>query len=77
MSDTENIVIDVDGVKYLIEARCPHRMGLLKYGNINAARKTLTCPLHFATFDLNTGRCLNGRCRDLIIERIDESKAHV
>ena len=37
-----------DGL-YLIDARCPHRGGMLKYGFVND-RNEVVCPLHRGAF---------------------------
>jgi nitrite reductase/ring-hydroxylating ferredoxin subunit len=39
---------------------CPHRAGWLEHGVINERRKSITCPLHFSVFSLETGEQLSG-----------------
>lgn len=51
------VVANVDGRYYAFKDRCPHmnaplHMGILK-GNV------LTCPMHYSTFDVTTGRKLS------------------
>jgi len=51
------VVVNVDGMYYAFKDRCPHmnaplHMGILK-GNV------LTCPMHYSTFDVTTGRKLS------------------
>nr|WP_083848867.1 Rieske 2Fe-2S domain-containing protein [Pseudomonas luteola] len=52
--------IIIDNIKYTIPKYCPHRHGWLAHGNVNIIRKTVTCPLHFSTFSLETGKQLSG-----------------
>jgi nitrite reductase/ring-hydroxylating ferredoxin subunit len=47
------LVANVDGAFYAMQQRCPHLGGNLARGKL--AGKTVTCPLHKATFDLATG----------------------
>ncbi len=48
-------MLNVDGVLYAIDNRCPHRGGLLCEGDL--AGLVLHCPLHAWPFDLRTGEC--------------------
>jgi nitrite reductase/ring-hydroxylating ferredoxin subunit len=43
---------------YALENTCPHRDGYLHDGAVEG--KTVTCPWHFAVFDLETGAVLEG-----------------
>ena len=47
---------------YAIEDSCPHAFGFLHQGDIQ--RRKVICPVHAATFDLETGQCLDGFTRD-------------
>ncbi|MGK4585046.1 Rieske (2Fe-2S) protein [Kitasatospora sp. HPMI-4] len=40
------------GGAVLVEARCPHRGGLLRFAHVDAAATRLVCPLHHSAFDL-------------------------
>lgn len=50
----------IDSVLYTVPLYCPHRAGRLDHGHVNARRRTVTCPLHYSTFCLRTGRQLSG-----------------
>lgn len=60
--------VDVDGVDvgvfhsgdeyYAVENTCPHREGYLHEGAVDG--KKVTCPWHFAVFDLETGNVDEG-----------------
>ena len=52
--------LDVAGEAYLVPGACPHRKGRLVHGYVNARTSCITCPLHYSTFDLKTGRQLSG-----------------
>ncbi|WP_235195311.1 Rieske (2Fe-2S) protein [Pseudomonas brassicacearum] len=50
---------------------CPHRAGWLEHGVINQQRKSITCPLHFSVFSLETGEQLSGPpCGRLEVKRL-------
>jgi len=50
----------------LVEAKCPHRGGLLRYGHVDRAGSRLVCPLHRSVFGLADGAQLAGPpCRAL------------
>lgn len=51
----EIALLNVDGVIYAVDNRCPHRGGALCEGDL--AGWVLHCPLHAWPFDLRTGRC--------------------
>lgn len=63
--------LQVDGREYLAPWECSHRKGWLKHGKVNRTREGksfLVCPLHFSTFDVQTGKRLSGPAtRDLTI----------
>jgi nitrite reductase (NADH) small subunit len=61
-----------DGV--LVEARCPHRGGLLRHAHVNATGTRLVCPLHHSAFDLTDhGAQLSGPpCRALRVRPLPE-----
>ena len=52
----------------VVDARCPHRGGPLVEGVLRDG--AVVCPWHWYTFDLVTGRCRNGRERDLACYRV-------
>jgi nitrite reductase (NADH) small subunit len=49
-----------DGGLFATQAVCPHKKGPLADGLVGG--KTLVCPLHDWSFDLSTGKTLNGTC---------------
>ncbi|RQX69303.1 pyridine nucleotide-disulfide oxidoreductase domain-containing protein [Toxoplasma gondii CAST] len=48
-----------DGTFYCTGASCSHYSASLSKG-VLTAKRTVTCPLHDAEFDLETGKCVNG-----------------
>jgi nitrite reductase/ring-hydroxylating ferredoxin subunit len=50
-------VANVDGKFYAFYDRCPHMNGALNKGVLKG--KVVTCPLHYATFDVTTGKKLS------------------
>ncbi|WXG41495.1 MAG: Rieske 2Fe-2S domain-containing protein [Candidatus Freyarchaeum deiterrae] len=50
-------VANVDDKFYAFYDRCPHMNGALHNGVLKG--KVLTCPLHYATFDVTTGKKLS------------------
>ncbi|SEI17464.1 Rieske [2Fe-2S] domain-containing protein [Pseudomonas asplenii] len=46
--------------EYEVPSLCPHREGWLEHGMVNQSRRTITCPLHFSVFSLETGEQLGG-----------------
>lgn len=50
-------VANVDGKFYAFYDRCPHMNGALHNGVLKG--KVVTCPLHYATFDVTTGKKLS------------------
>ncbi|WP_423821183.1 Rieske (2Fe-2S) protein [Salinisphaera sp. SPP-AMP-43] len=62
--------VEIEGARYTIPNHCPHRKGWLAHGRINAKRKTISCPLHFSTFNLDTGEQIAGPpCGPLDVKR--------
>lgn len=55
-----HFTLTIDSFRYHVPLYCPHRAGWLKFGNINSQRRTITCPLHYSVFCLETGRQLSG-----------------
>ncbi len=62
--------VTIDGQQYLVPRYCPHRAGRLAHGAINPRRKTISCPLHYSVFCLETGEQLSGpTCARLAVEK--------
>ncbi len=55
-------VFNVDGELYALSNRCPHARGPLSEGKIESDGEscTVTCPWHYAKFDLKNGHLLDG-----------------
>jgi nitrite reductase/ring-hydroxylating ferredoxin subunit len=51
---TKLLLANVDGVFHAMQQRCPHLGANLCRGKLHG--KTVTCPLHKATFDLTSGK---------------------
>jgi len=57
--DRERVLIaNVDGAFYALRDACGHRQMPLSKGTL--AGHVVECPLHFATFDVRTGKPLSG-----------------
>ncbi len=46
-----------DGQPYALEDVCPHAYAILSQGFVESGK--IECPLHSASFDIKTGKCLN------------------
>ena len=57
----EIAIINLDGKYYAINYRCGHMNASLSKGEIRnvQGKDIVTCPLHFATFDIVTGKKLS------------------
>ncbi|MBO0797339.1 MAG: iron-containing redox enzyme family protein [Blastocatellia bacterium] len=75
-STTKTFRLRVDDQEYLVPMECSHRKGWLRNGKVNRTRQGkcfLVCPLHFSTFDLQTGKRVSGpAARDLTIVKLPE-----
>ena len=72
-SEAETFCIAIGDVRYAVPRRCPHRGGYLQYGEINRQRQTITCPLHYSVFCLQTGAQLAGPpCGALEVRAVEE-----
>jgi nitrite reductase/ring-hydroxylating ferredoxin subunit len=57
--DRERVLLaNVEGVFYALRDACGHRQEPLSRGTLNG--HVVECPLHFATFDVRTGKLLDG-----------------
>lgn len=62
---TEDLVlVDVASRRVLAAAMCPHRQGKLKFGYVDDENLRIKCPLHYATFDLDSGERVAGPACD-------------
>jgi nitrite reductase/ring-hydroxylating ferredoxin subunit len=57
--DRERVLLaNVDGTFYAIQDSCGHRQGVLSRGTLKG--HVVECPLHFAEFDVRTGKLVSG-----------------
>ena len=57
--DRERVLLaNVDGTFYAIQDSCGHRQAVLSRGTLRG--HVVECPLHFAEFDVRTGKLLSG-----------------
>lgn len=54
----EVVLANVDGAIYAVTRRCGHENAPLNFGTLS--KNIVTCPLHFAQFDVRTGKALLG-----------------
>ncbi len=61
--DRERVLVaNVDGEFYALRDACGHRHEPLSKGKLDG--HVVECPLHFATFDVRTGKLLSGPVAD-------------
>ncbi|MBN2470138.1 MAG: chlorite dismutase family protein [Anaerolineae bacterium] len=53
-------VFNVEGSLYAISNRCSHARGPLSEGELDSEACTVTCPWHYAKFDLQSGQVVDG-----------------
>lgn len=68
-------VFEVDGALVAIDNHCPHQAGPVAAGECQSG--VLTCPWHGASFDLRTGRCLDGGAGPLRKHSVREHQGNV
>ena len=57
--DRERVLLaNVDGTFYAIQDSCGHRQGVLSRGTLKG--HVVECPLHYAEFDVRTGKLVSG-----------------
>ena len=57
LKDVNVLIANVDGRFYALDDRCGHMNALLSMGTLKG--KIVTCPFHFAQFDVTTGEKIN------------------
>lgn len=57
-SGIDILIANVDGRFYAIDDRCGHMNALLSMGTLKG--KIVTCPFHYAQFDVTTGQQIKG-----------------
>lgn len=62
MAGQQVALFNMDGRIYALNNRCPHARGPLSEGRVecNADEESVTCPWHYAKFDLATGQVVDG-----------------
>jgi nitrite reductase/ring-hydroxylating ferredoxin subunit len=55
VDDRRILVVTVDGKWYATDDRCSHAEASLAMGDLDPDELTVTCPLHGAVFELETG----------------------
>jgi nitrite reductase/ring-hydroxylating ferredoxin subunit len=64
--DRERVLIaNVEGIFYAVRDACGHRQAPLSRGTLDG--HVIECPLHFATFDVRTGKLLSGPVADDVL----------
>lgn len=58
LDGNEIVVCNCDGKYYAVQRRCGHMNALLDKGTLDGTY--LTCPVHYAQFDVTTGEALSG-----------------
>lgn len=58
-NDKKILLVNINNTIYASDRICTHAYADLSTGFLNAEEKTLTCPLHMSSFDLNNGKPLN------------------
>jgi len=58
-NDKKIMIININGNFYASDRICTHAYVDLTTGVLNESDKTVTCPLHLSSFDLNNGNALN------------------
>jgi chlorite dismutase len=53
-------LFNVDGQLYAISNRCSHARGPLSEGQVDTSACTVTCPWHYAKYDLTSGKVVDG-----------------
>ncbi len=57
--DRERVLLaNVDGTFYALQDACGHRQAALSRGTLRG--HVVECPLHYAEFDVRTGKLVNG-----------------
>ncbi|MFF3288451.1 Rieske (2Fe-2S) protein [Streptomyces sp. NPDC003023] len=58
------VLVEAGGHKVLAAAHCPHRRGKLRFGYVDGGTLRIKCPLHYSTFDLQSGERTSGPACD-------------
>jgi len=73
--DKKLMIANIGGTFYASDRVCTHAYVDLTGGILNESKKTVTCPLHLSSFDMNNGNALNLPAEDpLKIYKIKKEK---
>jgi 3-phenylpropionate/trans-cinnamate dioxygenase ferredoxin subunit len=64
----EVLIANVEGKFYAVSDRCPHMSALLSTGTLD--HTIVTCPRHFSSFDVMTGRAISRNGSDLTVYEV-------
>jgi nitrite reductase/ring-hydroxylating ferredoxin subunit len=64
----EILIANVEGKFYAVGDRCPHMNALLSKGTLN--NSIVTCPRHFSSFDVITGKAISGNTQGLPVYQV-------
>jgi len=64
----EILIANVEGKFYAVGDRCPHMSALLSKGTLN--KTIVTCPRHFSSFDVITGKPISGNTQGLQVYEV-------
>lgn len=74
IKDIPITVANVDGKFYAFNDRCPHTNAALHKGFLRG--KVVICPLHYASFDVTTGKKLGILCLNSLERWLRNSRLH-
>jgi nitrite reductase/ring-hydroxylating ferredoxin subunit len=64
----EILIANVERKFYAVGDRCPHMNAMLSKGTLN--NSIVTCPRHFSSFDLVTGKAVSGNTQGLQVYEV-------
>ncbi len=64
----EILIANVEGKFYAVGDRCPHMSVLLSKGTLD--NSIVTCPRHFSSFDVITGKAISGQTHGLPVYEV-------
>ncbi|MGD0451568.1 MAG: Rieske (2Fe-2S) protein [Candidatus Bathyarchaeia archaeon] len=62
------MIANVDGKFYDVGDKCPHLSAMLGKDTLN--NTIVTCPSHFSSFDVITGKAISGQTHDLPVYEV-------
>ena len=64
----EVLIANVEGKFYAVGDKCPHMSAILSKGILN--NTIVTCPRHFSSFDVTTGKVISGSTHGLPVYEV-------